>query len=283
MMKKGKISLTLITTLITASMVPLAASSLAELRAEHAHKGQRQYITQKKHKEMRRVREKQRASDRKVLRKRSAKSKTAEMRMMQKRKLSHAKKVQRRIDRKLHRKYAKRRNFRTVRDFRRAHGHSADRRSKRTMRQITPSKRKAFSRDHRRQNRYHGMQGRSHGWHGNDYDTQREEGYGFYESWEPRHTQRGHRYTRRNWYLSYLYERASFYDRHGYKYGYFSRRGFMFEGEFYRYDRQYTYRDRLRGRGLFERRYYRPYYSQFGDFFAEMNRGGSYLYAELNF
>jgi len=79
--------------------------------------------------------------------------------------------------------------------------------------------------------------------------------------------------------LSYLYERASFYDRYGYQYGYFSRRGFMFEGEFYRYDRSYTYRDRLRGRGLFDHRYYRPAYSQFDDFFAGIDREGFYFYA----
>ena len=63
---------------------------------------------------------------------------------------------------------------------------------------------------------------------------------------------------------AYRYDRASFSDRHGYYYGYFDRRGYMFEGEFYRYDRFYSYRDRMRGKELFGHRYYRPvinYYS----------------------
>lgn len=85
-----------------------------------------------------------------------------------------------------------------------------------------------------------------------------------------RHYQtRGHRHTRNSWYLAYRYERASFYDRYGYYYGYFNRHGYLFEGDFYRYDRYYTYRDRVRGKGLFDHRYYRPvidsYYSSFDD------------------
>ncbi len=81
------------------------------------------------------------------------------------------------------------------------------------------------------------------------------------------HRNRAYRHTKNSWHLAYRYERASFYDRHGYYYGYFNRRGYMFEGDFYRYDRYYTYRDRVRGKGLFEHRYYRPivdrYYSHF--------------------
>ena len=67
-----------------------------------------------------------------------------------------------------------------------------------------------------------------------------------------------HRHFKRGWVLAYKYDRADFYDRDGYHYGYFNRYGYMFEGEFYRYDRHYRYRDRVRGRGLFDRYYYRP-------------------------
>jgi len=69
---------------------------------------------------------------------------------------------------------------------------------------------------------------------------------------------RGYRYYKNSWYEAYRYDRASFSDGHGYYYGYFDRRGYMFEGEFYRYDRFYTYRDRMRGKELFGHRYYRP-------------------------
>lgn len=70
--------------------------------------------------------------------------------------------------------------------------------------------------------------------------------------------QRGHRQSHRGWYLAYRYDRAAFYDNHGYFYGYFNRYGYYFEDQFYRYDRYYTYRDRLNGRGLFDRKYYMP-------------------------
>ncbi|WP_294956265.1 hypothetical protein [Sulfurovum sp.] len=69
---------------------------------------------------------------------------------------------------------------------------------------------------------------------------------------------RGHRHPRRGWVLAYRYDRAAFYDRDGFYYSYFNRYGYYFEGVFYRYDRFYTYRDRLRGRGLFDRYFYRP-------------------------
>jgi len=68
-----------------------------------------------------------------------------------------------------------------------------------------------------------------------------------------------YRYYNRMWYRSYLHERLPFYDRYGYFYGYFNRIGYIFEGIFYRYDRHYTYEDRLRGRGLFDPYYYRPF------------------------
>jgi hypothetical protein len=73
-----------------------------------------------------------------------------------------------------------------------------------------------------------------------------------------RHYGTPHRDFRRGWVLAYKYDRAEFYDRDGFHYGYFNRYGYMFEGEFYRYDRYYRYRDRIRGRGLFDRYYYRP-------------------------
>jgi len=68
-----------------------------------------------------------------------------------------------------------------------------------------------------------------------------------------------YRHYNRVWYRGYLYERLPFYDRYGYFYGYFNQIGYFFEGIFYRYDRHYTYRDRLRGRGLFDPYYYRPF------------------------
>jgi len=95
---------------------------------------------------------------------------------------------------------------------------------------------------------------------GRDYDTNR-----YHDNY--RHHDyhvRGQRHWRNSWVLAYKYERASFYDNEGFFYGYFNHRGYMFEGEFYRYDRYYTYRDRVRGKGLFTRRYFRPmieYYS----------------------
>jgi len=80
------------------------------------------------------------------------------------------------------------------------------------------------------------------------------------EGWEyprgPR--QRGYNHFKRGWYLAYKYDRAAFYDRYGYAYGYFNRYGFEFDGIFYAYDRYYGFRDRVRGRGLFGRSYYMP-------------------------
>lgn len=82
----------------------------------------------------------------------------------------------------------------------------------------------------------------------------------YYYDWDyprgPR--QHGYRHFKRGWYLAYRYDRASFYDNYGYEYGYFNKYGFEFDGIFYRYDRYYRYQDRLRGRGLFNNRYYIP-------------------------
>ena len=284
MMTKGKISLTLIATLIATSTGVLGASSLAELRAEYRHQSVGQHSIKEKHKKVHTVIEKRKLSRDKVVKKRITKTKTIDKRVQERRKLARAKKVQRRIDRKLHKKHAKRRHFRSAKEFRRIYGERAERRSRkyRGHTAVAPH-RKILSSAGRRANRWSDTRRISRKWQPSSCESGWGESSGLYESWEPRHAQRGYRHTRRNWYLTYLYERASFYDRHGYRYGYFSRRGFMFEGEFYRYDRYYTYRDRLRGRGLFEHRYYRPNYSQFGDFFAKMGRGGSYFYAELDF
>ncbi len=71
--------------------------------------------------------------------------------------------------------------------------------------------------------------------------------------------QRGHRHYRSSWYDDFYYDRASFYDNYGYYYGYFNRIGYLLEGIFYKYDRYYTFRDRVRGKGIFDHRYYRPY------------------------
>ena len=70
--------------------------------------------------------------------------------------------------------------------------------------------------------------------------------------------QQGYAHPKRGWTLAYRYDRVSFYDNEGFFYGYFNKHGFYFENVFYRYDRYYTYRDRVRGRGLFSHRYYMP-------------------------
>lgn len=79
-----------------------------------------------------------------------------------------------------------------------------------------------------------------------------------YEHQYKRHGQRGYHQWKRGWLLAYRYDRASFYDKHGYYYGYFNHQGYYFEDVFYRYDRYYTFQDRVRGKGVFDRRYYMP-------------------------
>lgn len=78
--------------------------------------------------------------------------------------------------------------------------------------------------------------------------------------------QRGFRQWKRGWTLAYKYDRAAFYDNQGYYYGYFNRHGYYFEDIFYRYDRRYTYKDRVRGKGLFGHRYYMPENSRYYGF-----------------
>jgi hypothetical protein len=80
-----------------------------------------------------------------------------------------------------------------------------------------------------------------------------------YQDHYPSHQrQRGYRESKRGWILAYKYDRASFYDSYGYFYGYFNRHGYYFEDVFYRYDRRYRYSDRIKGKSLFQHRYYMP-------------------------
>ncbi len=91
------------------------------------------------------------------------------------------------------------------------------------------------------------------------YNARYYNGENYYGRYIPRRQyERAYRYPKRGWVLAYRYDRADFFDRDGFYYGYFNRYGYFFEGEFYRYDYSYTYRDRVRGRGLFDRYYYRP-------------------------
>ncbi len=263
-MKREKIGLIAITAFMTLSVGSVSAQSLVELRASHGQAGVKQHHRTKADHRERTQRARHRTGNK--------------QKVTQKRHLAKAKRQQRKVDRKLNRKHAKTRQFKTLEQFKRKHA-STHRRVSQNARHV--SSRHRSNGTSRRAISKHGRASSRHfrGGFGDRYDPWYDDRRDGYDRWQPRHTQRGYRHTRRNWYLTYLYERASFYDRHGYKYGYFSRRGFMFEGEFYRYDRQYTYRDRLRGRGLFERRYYRPTYSQFDDFFAGIDREGFYFYA----
>ena len=71
-------------------------------------------------------------------------------------------------------------------------------------------------------------------------------------------TSHPHRFFKRRWVLAYRYDQASFVDRYGYRYDRFDRYGFTFEGYYFRYNARYRYRDRVRGRGYFDRFYYAP-------------------------
>lgn len=102
--------------------------------------------------------------------------------------------------------------------------------------------------------------------HGYDYKRDR------YKKSYRKHRQRGYTHSKRGWKLAYKYDRASFYDSKGFHYGYFNKHGFVFEGIFYRYDREYTYRDRVRGKGLFDHRYYMPENSRYYGFYAPQHR-----------
>ncbi len=155
---------------------------------------------------------------------------------------------------------------RVHREPRRAHGTPVQRRF-RSLKEYQQLRRKRIAHTHRstvgtrpavtRHGRYVG-----NGWYVDEhgqYDEQYTQTTRHYTAVPRRYTpQRGYRYYRRWWYVRYRDTRAAFVDRHGYYYGYFNTRGFYFDGVFYRYDRAYTYQDRLHGKGLFEHRFYRP-------------------------
>ncbi len=155
---------------------------------------------------------------------------------------------------------AKVRHFRTLDQYRRGNQHTVYpthhvRRHTASRKHATPSRGKTNT----------GKLGHyvGNGWFVDDqgqYDEQYHNPGGDRYIWVPSHHRRqhGYRHYRRQWYLTYLYERAAFDDKHGYHYGYFDRFGFEFDGQFYYYDRAYTYQDRLHGKGLFEHRFYRP-------------------------
>ena len=101
--------------------------------------------------------------------------------------------------------------------------------------------------------------------HGYNYNRETNS-YRYNDNANRQHRQRGFSQWKRGWTLAYRYDRASFYDNQGYYYGYFNRDGYYFEEVFYRYDRYYTYKDRIRGRGLFDHRYYMPVNSRYYGF-----------------
>jgi len=262
-MKRETIGLIAITVFMTVLVGSVSAQSLTELRASQ---------------ETDRVNHHRIQSHRRDRSERVRYNHRDKQSVTKKRQLARAKRRQRNVDRKLDRKQVKIRNFKTVKQFKKVNA-AKRRMASRYAKHVNGRYRsdRVAHRDHLEHG--HAASKYHRGRRSDRYDTWYDDRWDRHTRWQPRHLQRGYRHTRRNWYLSYLYERASFYDRYGYKYGYFSRRGFMFEGEFYRYDRAYTYRDRLRGRGLFERRYYRPAYSQFDDLFAGIDREGFSFYA----
>ena len=134
----------------------------------------------------------------------------------------------------------KTRSFKSVQEFK----HKNTKRPNKVLNGINPYM--------ARQNRYH--QDRYNNHYKNYHHKRHHTNHIYY----PKH-QRGYRHPKRNWFYAYRYTKADFVDRYGFYYGYFDRRGYMFEGDFYRYDRDYRYQDRLRGRGLFDRHlYYAP-------------------------
>ena len=105
---------------------------------------------------------------------------------------------------------------------------------------------------------------------GDNYDTNN------YRNNHSSTRQRGYRYPNRGWLLAYRYDRASFYDHEGFYYGFFNRHGYYFENVFYRYDRYYTFRDRVKGRGLFDHRYYMPENSRYYGFCSSREYARAY-------
>jgi hypothetical protein len=149
------------------------------------------------------------------------------------------------LDRTMTQHKAQKRHFKNKEEFKR---HQHLKREKNHAKQRQKKADKHLQRKHHRE--YAPTHYRERGYDDRIYDFDRPYWY--------RHHGRSYRHPKRGWILAYRYDRAAFYDRDGFHYGYFNRYGFMFEGEFYRYDRYYRYRDRIRGRGLFDRYYYRP-------------------------
>ena len=150
-----------------------------------------------------------------------------------------AKKIKK-MDNRLTKHKAVRRNFKSQKEF------SQRRQSRMNKQRRSTASRKSTASKHMRydNNRYD-----------SGYNYEAPETYR--EPYRPIR-QRGYRYSKKGWILAYQYDRASFYDNEGYFYGYFNHYGYYFEDVFYRYDRYYSYRDRARGRGLFNQRYYMP-------------------------
>ena len=146
-----------------------------------------------------------------------------------------------RMDHKLTKHKAMKRNFKTQKEFKRTQ-----------QRRTTQNKRVTHSKMKRRTSK--NMRYDTRQPYDNGYNYNRN---GYYDDYRPIR-QRGYSYSNRGWILAYQYDRASFYDNEGFFYGYFNRYGYYFEDVFYSYDRYYTYRDRIRGRGLFDRHYYMP-------------------------
>ena len=135
----------------------------------------------------------------------------------------------RNLDHRYTKHQAVKRNFRTKKDF-----------QHRTQRTISRKHNKNYNRQY---NQYdNGYTYRSNNHHTNYRHVR----------------QRGYNHSNRGWILAYRYDRATFYDNEGFCYGYFNHHGYYFEDVFYRYDRYYGYQDRVRGRGLFDQRYYMP-------------------------
>ncbi|HIP61247.1 MAG TPA: hypothetical protein EYG98_01680 [Sulfurovum sp.] len=158
-----------------------------------------------------------------------------------------AKKIQN-MDRKMTKQKAIKRSFKSQKEFKRA-----KQKRRAPQKRVTNRTQRRVSHNNAR-DIFSGRQAKK-------IETRRyiEDDYWYDDSWDyPRTRQYGYNNFKRGWYLAYRYDRASFNDRYGYHYGYFNRHGFYFDGVFYAYDRYYRYKDRMRGRGAFDRKYYMP-------------------------
>ena len=139
------------------------------------------------------------------------------------------------MDRRLTKHKALKRNFSTKQEFKR----NRQRRVMHNNKHIVSKSMRSYTNRYDNVYNYSPTQTR----YRDDYRPIRQHGYGL---------------AKQGWILAYRYDRASFYDNEGFFYGYFNRYGYYFEDVFYSYDRYYTYRDRVRGRGLFNHSYYMP-------------------------